>query len=720
MPIMQNQTRDKTHQKSALSPFHPGEQNIQDRVGKRAVMESFGQRAIRPYIPEQHREFYQQLPFIVAGSVDQQGWPWASILSGYPGFITSPDSTTLTINASAIAGDPIAPQLRNDGSPLGLLGIEMHSRRRNRVNGRVHKISPTHFSISVDQSFGNCPQYIQSRSIEFNKQSHVTNPASNIEEFTVLSHDVSKIIRDADTFFVSSYVPAKEHPEHEGVDISHRGGRPGFVKVDGNTLTIPDYSGNNFFNTLGNFLVNPKAGLVFIDFSTGDLFMLTGTVELLWEDTPEVSAFKGAERAWRFTLSHGVTLRNALPFRASFTAYSPNTLMAGDWEQAHASLAAEATRESWLSYTVKRIENESSVIRSFYLEPKDNTPLVSSKAGQFLTVRLTPPNANTAVIRTYTVSSTPDDMYYRISVKREANGTISQCLHDNVRIGDVIEARAPSGNFYIDAAEKRPAVLIGAGVGITPMISMTSHILNEAERTRHLRPLTILHAAKTTQQRAFTQNFRDAEIKSNGKIRYYSIITQPSEQEKIGIDFNAIDHITADTLRQILALDDYDFYLCGPPAFMQALYDEIRSLGVRDARIFAEALGPAALIRQIDNESMLLEEKMLLEAKKSLAAENEANEAVIKFVKSGFEQRWNANDATLLETAENHGLTPNFSCRNGTCGTCAVRLLKGSITYRTKPVVTPTEGEVLLCCAVPKKQSSHSNLNEISIVEIDL
>jgi ferredoxin len=111
---------------------------------------------------------------------------------------------------------------------------------------------------------------------------------------------------------------------------------------------------------------------------------------------------------------------------------------------------------------------------------------------------------------------------------------------------------------------------------------------------------------------------------------------------------------------------------------------------------------------------------MLLEAKKSLAAENEANEAVIKFVKSGFEQRWNANDATLLETAENHGLTPNFSCRNGTCGTCAVRLLKGSITYRTKPVVTPTEGEVLLCCAVPKKQSSHSNLTEISIVEIDL
>lgn len=338
---MEKQDRDHILPEATVSPFHPGEQEIQTRTGKRDKIESFGQRAIRPYMPEQHRDFYQQLPFLIAGSVDKQGWPWASVLSGPPGFVTSPNATTLTVNTSAFSGDPIAPQLENDGSSLGLLGIDPYSRRRNRVNGRVHQASSTHFSISVDQSFGNCPKYIQSRSIEYDKESSAKQNTHKIEKITALDSQVSGIIRLADTFFVSSYVPANHHPEREGVDVSHRGGRPGFVKVEGNTLTIPDYSGNYYFNTLGNFLVNPKAGLVFMDFSTGDVFMLTGTVELLWENEPEVIAFKGAKRAWRFMLDHGITLKKALPFRESFNEYSPSILTTGDWEQANAILAAE-------------------------------------------------------------------------------------------------------------------------------------------------------------------------------------------------------------------------------------------------------------------------------------------------------------------------------------------------------------------------------------------
>ena len=315
---MGKQNYDKTHSETAISPFHAGEQEIQTRVGKRDKIENFGRHTIRPYMPEQHRDFYQQLPFIIAGSVDQQGWPWASILFGPPGFIISPDAKTLTINATPSMGDPIKPQLKKDGSPLGLLGIDMNSRRRNRVNGRIQQASSTHFSVAVDQSFGNCPKYIQSRNVEYDDESSSKQNAHSIEKFTTLDHEANRIIRLADTFFVSSYVQANKHPEQEGVDVSHRGGQPGFVQVDGNTLTIPDYSGNYYFNTLGNFLVNPKAGLVFIDFSTGDLLMLTGTVELLWEDDPEVMAFKDAKRAWRFMLSHGVFLKKALPFRVPF------------------------------------------------------------------------------------------------------------------------------------------------------------------------------------------------------------------------------------------------------------------------------------------------------------------------------------------------------------------------------------------------------------------
>jgi ferredoxin-NADP reductase/predicted pyridoxine 5'-phosphate oxidase superfamily flavin-nucleotide-binding protein len=678
------------------SPFHAGEQTLQTRTGKRDAMESFGRRVIRPFMPNQHRQFYQELPFMVVGAVDDNGWPWASLLSGKPGFMQSPDQTTLNFETISATGDPIGPMLKKVGSPLGLLGIEMMDRRRNRLNGRIADISDTGFSLQVDQSFGNCPQYIQNWEIDFVREPNLTDtnntPTNNVASFTELDDEAHTLISAADTFFVSSYINTKDRPEIEGVDVSHRGGRPGFVKVEGNILTIPDYPGNYHFNTLGNFLVNPKAGLVFIDFSTGDMLTLTGTVELLWEDESEVVAFKGAERAWRFTLDHGIKLKNALPFRASMKGYSPNSLLSGDWQQAEVTLAAEAKREAWRSFRLVRTEKESSVIRSFYLEPSDNDGLLSFEAGQFLTLRLTPAGSKEPVIRTYTISSAPGEPYYRISVKREAEGYISQVLHDHLNVGDIIEVKAPKGDFFIDSTEKRPVVFLGGGVGITPMVSMVSHLMKEGIRTRHIRPLTVLHAAQTTYERAFFQYFQGLEKKSQGLIRYCSFISEPEKDEKPGVDFNSTGYITADILRQVLSLDDYDFYLCGPPVFMQALYDAIRSLGVRDARIFAEAFGPAALKRQPDEGS-------------APVVVEEAENAVIKFTESGFEQRWNAGEATILETAEAHGLTPNFSCRNGVCGSCATKIKSGSVAYRTEPSATYSKDEALICCAVPAKGS---------------
>ncbi len=673
------------------SPFHNGEQELQARTGKRELMERFGRRAIRTFMPEQHRIFFSELPFIVAGSVDNTGWPWASILSGKPGFIQSPDSTTLTFDALTAKGDPLANTLTKINSPLGFLGIEMMSRRRNRVNGRISQTGPSQFAITVDQSFGNCPQYIQNRAINFIREPTSFESVALPESLTTLDNSAYTMIKTADTFFVSSYLQTKERPEIEGVDVSHRGGRPGFVKVEGNILTIPDYPGNYHFNTFGNFLLNPKAGLTFIDFSTGDLLMLTGTVELLWEEEAEVRAFKGAERAWRFTVNHGLRFKNALPFIASFEGYSPNTLLSGDWAQASATLAAEAKREAWRPYRVTRIENESSTIRSIYLEPNDQNSVLPFKAGQFLTVRSTLNDTNQPTTRTYTISSAPGELYYRISVKREEDGYLSRFLHDEIKQGDIIEAKSPRGDFFIDTETTRPAVLIAGGVGITPIISMASHVAIEGFRTRHTRPLTIFHAASTTKERAFSESLRILEQQTNGIIRYFSFISQPTQGEEAGIHFNGKGYINADILRQALALDDYDFYLCGPPVFMQALYDSIRSLGIRDARILTEAFGPASITRQTDKTTT------------STAVKEEADEAIITFSKSGFEQHWQAGDSTILETAEAHGLTPNFSCRNGTCGSCAVKLNSGSVTYRTQPTADHASGEILVCCAVPAK-----------------
>lgn len=669
------------------SPFHSGEKEAQTRAGKRDAMEMFGKAVIRPFMPDQHRDFFQQLPFIVLGSVDDAGWPWASILTGRAGFIASPSNTRLDLDITALNDDPLGASLQT-GAPIGLLGIELATRRRNRMNAKVNAVTDRTVSLDVVQSFGNCPQYIQTRDITFVRDPREDVARKSTDHFTTLDPAASAVIASADTLFVSSYANDPKNAVTEGVDVSHRGGRAGFVKVNGSTLTIPDYSGNNFFNTIGNFLVTPKAGLLFPDFATGDLLMLTGTVEVLWEDHPEIVSFKGAERGWRFTLDHGIRIHNALPFRADFGDYSTNSLMADDWATAKARQLAEAQRNAWRPLRVTKIKNESSVIRSFTFEANDDQPLLPFKAGQHLTLRAAL-SGTEPQIRNYTVSSAPGDAGYRISVKREPGGVVSNHLHEMLEVGDVIEAKAPKGAFHIDALEKRPAVLIAAGVGITPMMSMMRHVLNESVRKRFTRPLTIFHAVQTTKQRAFADDFRAAEAKTDGKIRYVSVVSHPSDTETAGCDFDGTGHIDTDLLRTHLVLDDYDYFLCGPPPFMQAIYDALRALGTRDTRIFAEAFGPAALMRTGDGVSV--------------SPEPEAEMTNIKFKASGFEQRWEKGDATLLETAEAHGLSPAFSCRSGFCGSCLTKKLKGNVAYRTPVTAKHAEDEVLICCAVPAK-----------------
>ena len=300
-------------------PWHAGERALQARLGLRERMDKVGARSIRRVMPDQHRAFFAQLPFLIVGSIDRDGWPWASLLAGPPGFASSPDETTLHIAALPVAGDPLAEGLAPD-APLGLLGIELPTRRRNRMNGRVTALDAAGFTVTVDQSFGNCPQYIQRREYVW------TAPPARVahaEPFTALDDAARALIGATDTCFVASASAADDPETPRGVDVSHRGGRPGFIGIaaDG-ALTIPDYAGNRFFNTLGNLAVNPRAGLLVPDFGRNDLLQITGRTEIVW-DGPDVAAIEGAERLWRLTPSHGRWLRGALPLSFEFGDYSP-------------------------------------------------------------------------------------------------------------------------------------------------------------------------------------------------------------------------------------------------------------------------------------------------------------------------------------------------------------------------------------------------------------
>jgi len=295
------------------SPWHDGERAVHERLGIAERMDAAGRHAIRAFMPDQHRAFFAQLPFILLGSTDRQGQLWASLLAGSPGFVSSPEPQRLEIDALPVAGDPLAEALV-PGAPLGVLGIELPTRRRNRANGHIVAADEHGFALAVEQSFGNCPKYIVKRDYA----SLAPPQPVVVEPVSTLDAEARRLIGEAATFFVASSAGPGALP-----DVSHRGGQPGFVGLDAEgALTVPDYSGNMFFNTLGNMLVNPRAGLLFPDFATGDLLQLTGVTELDW-DGPDVAALPGAQRLWRFHPIAGQWLRGALRLRFAPGEASP-------------------------------------------------------------------------------------------------------------------------------------------------------------------------------------------------------------------------------------------------------------------------------------------------------------------------------------------------------------------------------------------------------------
>ncbi len=306
----------------AKSPFHRGEKEIQSRLGIEGTMEELGRRMIRDFMPEQHQEFFSRLPLLIVGTIDSVGRPWASALAGEPGFVRADGSRALNVTARPIYGDPLGEALV-EGTDIGALGLEFQSRRRNRVNGKVGRSSPDDFQIQVVQSFGNCPKYIQARQPAPGGEIESMGEKRPVHRGGALTKGQAAIVARADTLFIASQFSEDAADWSHGVDVSHRGGKPGFVLVAHETLMLlPDYAGNCMFNTLGNIGVNPKCGLLFIDFDTGDTLQLTGEAEVLWEPA-HTRRFPGAKRVLAFSVEEALQIERALPFTWEFQGYSP-------------------------------------------------------------------------------------------------------------------------------------------------------------------------------------------------------------------------------------------------------------------------------------------------------------------------------------------------------------------------------------------------------------
>jgi len=658
-----------------VAPFHAGELAVQQRAGVTAAAGAAGRRGIRRFMPDQHRTFFAQLPFFVLGGVDAHGQPWATLRVGMPGFVTAPDARTLHIDGDALPGDPLAGAWQ-PGAPLGGLGIEFDTRRRNRVNGVVRAVDGGALTISVEQSFGNCAKYIQGRKATFVAREGDASGAADVSDR--LSDADRALLAQADTFFVASANTSADAGAARGADVSHRGGMPGFVRVDDAcTLTTPDFSGNRFFNTLGNLQHDPRAGLLFIDFDSGDVLYVAARAEIVW-DGPLVASFDGAQRIVRFHVREVRRTRGALPFRWSALERAPQfAAMAEGSPNAGAQAALEpasASPSGWRPLRIAKIVDEARAIRSFHFEPADGGALPAHEAGQHLTLRIALPDSDAPAIRSYTLSDAPGAPRYRITVKRE--GRVSAWLHDHAHAGMTLDAQMPRGRFTFDIASPRPAVLVSAGIGITPMFAMLRRALADDTPSRRV---VFVHGARDTADRPFAAELtRIADADARVSLHWFDSRPQRDGAARPG-------RVDVAQLKRILPFDDYDFYLCGPSAFMRDLYDGLRALNVPDERIRFEAFGPSSVVRS---------------ATRGAAAPSVASVPVV-CRRSARDAAWTAADGTLLEFAEGQGVAVPSECRSGSCGTCATRVLSGAVDYVQSHDAPVEPGCALLCVAQP-------------------
>ena len=298
--------------------FHEGELAIQRRAGAVAQGRNSG-RMIADTIIAGAIRFVKKQPFVVMGSVDEHQSLWSSIVVGSVGFMTA-EPRTLEIDLSRtlrIDGDPLWRNLARDPR-IGALVIDLRSRARLRVNGQVDFPTKTRLRVDVEQAYPNCPQYIQRRDYRPTTNRDGASPSMS-STGNSLSREQQHWIARADTLFIAS-----EHAS-SGVDASHRGGNPGFIRIaDSKRLRIPDYAGNGMFNTLGNLEVNPRAGLIVPDFESGRTLQLTGRAEILWDIDDPRNETGGTRRYWEFEIDRFVQTENALPGSSDFLDHYPH------------------------------------------------------------------------------------------------------------------------------------------------------------------------------------------------------------------------------------------------------------------------------------------------------------------------------------------------------------------------------------------------------------
>jgi hypothetical protein len=343
--------------------------------------------------------------------------------------------------------------------------------------------------------------------------------------------------------------------------------------------------------------------------------------------------------------------------------------------------------DGWRPFRVVAIVDEAIDTKSFYLSPVDGRPLPAFLPGQYLTFRLHPPNSNAPIVRCYSLSDYPHEDFYRCTIKLVRPpagrpdlplGRGSSFFHEYVHVGDVVEARSPAGTFLLDAASTDPVVLIGAGIGITPLISMMSAAIHAGRK----RSVHLLLGFRNSGEHPFKGHLEKlAEEHQN--LRLQVSYSAPLPRDVLYRDFNHDGRVTIDRLREVLPSSNYHFYLCGPGAMMESLVPELLDWGVPESHIHYEAFGPASVKT----------------GRGTTASKTEPCE--VHFERSARNAVWDGSYNSLLEFGEANGLALPSGCRAGSCGECMTAVRSGEVRMLKPSGVTVPGGHCLTCISVP-------------------
>ena len=371
----------------------------------------------------------------------------------------------------------------------------------------------------------------------------------------------------------------------------------------------------------------------------------------------------------------------------------------GSFEERLAKAAVPAkTRGKYRTFIVDRKECESETITSFYLVPDDGAALPSFLPGQFLTFELTVRGQPKPLLRTYSISDGPNPNRYRVSIKREpappdrpdlTPGLSSNYFHDQVEVGTKLRVGAPRGKFHLDPDGERSVVLLSAGVGLTPMVSMMNTIVQSGTG----RPVWFIHGARNGREHAMGMHVRQM-VETNENVHAHIRYSQPEAVDVEGRDYHSQGRVDVALLKQLLPFDDHEFYLCGATPFMRSLYCGLLSLGVSEKRIHYEFFGPASILKE--------DAKPIGPAQEPTAEVELAGGIQVTFARSGVTVDWDSACESILDLAERHGLSPDYSCRSGICQTCMCTMVEGEVEYLDEPLDEPDPGCVLICSSKPK------------------